>query len=216
MTGTKRPVKEGKNHDARCPNRETRRLLYAQVSSTFTVPSPPLHIYWKFVHHTWPVAPMIPSNPLQQLCDLDGASPQFHEQLSNFFRGSVYRNVLPSPQSESLTWLVEYLDSVRLEITLLHAALTIDVGSCPCFRPQRPGIPGTLERTSKDMRRQCGATEIVHAPGITPGVRVRRDFQRFKGPRETCEDIPRGRPTEGQGGAHLILHFPVFKISHIR
>ena len=57
---------------------------------------------------------MAPHTSLQQLCDLDKTSPQFHEQLSRFFRGSHYQNVFPSLQSEGLAWLVEYLDSVRL------------------------------------------------------------------------------------------------------
>ena len=58
---------------------------------------------------------MIPHNPLQQLSDLDRASSHFHEHLIDFFRGNVYRNVVPGLHSESLAWLVEYLDSVRLK-----------------------------------------------------------------------------------------------------
>ena len=57
---------------------------------------------------------MAPHASLQQLRDLDKTSPQFHEQLSDFFRGDLYQSVFPSLQSESLAWLVEYLDSVRL------------------------------------------------------------------------------------------------------
>ena len=51
---------------------------------------------------------------LQQLRDLDKTSPQFYEQLSNFFCDNVYQDVFPNLQRESLAWLVEYLDSVRL------------------------------------------------------------------------------------------------------
>jgi hypothetical protein len=53
-------------------------------------------------------------NPLQQLHDLDRASPQFHEQLSSFLRGEEYQNAVPNLQGEDLAWLVEYLDSVSL------------------------------------------------------------------------------------------------------
>ena len=57
---------------------------------------------------------MIPHDPLQQLHDLDKSSPQFHEQLLDFFRGDVYRNALKSLQSEDLSSLAEYLDTVSL------------------------------------------------------------------------------------------------------
>ncbi|KAF9644929.1 hypothetical protein BDM02DRAFT_823150 [Thelephora ganbajun] len=59
---------------------------------------------------------MIPRNSLQQLHDLDRASPQFHEQLSNFLRGNEYRNVFPKLQGEDFAWLIEYLDSVLVGI----------------------------------------------------------------------------------------------------
>lgn len=72
-------------------------------------------------------------SPLQQLRDIDKTSPLFHEQLSNFFRRSVYQNVLPNLQNESLAWLVEYLDSVRLKTTLLYRMLNIGVGSLRGF-----------------------------------------------------------------------------------
>ncbi|KAF9643182.1 hypothetical protein BDM02DRAFT_1694073 [Thelephora ganbajun] len=61
--------------------------------------------------------PMILHNPLQQLHDLDRASPQFYEQLSSFLRGNEYRNVFPKLQSEDFAWLVEYLDSVLVDVS---------------------------------------------------------------------------------------------------
>lgn len=57
---------------------------------------------------------MIPLNALQQLYNLEGASPQFLKQLSNFIRKEEYRNAIPNLQGEDLTWLVECLDSVSL------------------------------------------------------------------------------------------------------
>ena len=89
--------------------------------------------------------PTIPHNPLQQLHDLDKTSPRFHEQLRNFFH--AYRDVWPSLQSDRLAWLVEYLDSVRLNLkaALLRAMLNMMnialPGSPRCFRPSRPRIP---------------------------------------------------------------------------
>ena len=56
-------------------------------------------------------------NPLQQLYDLDRSSPQFHNQLRDLLRGEDYRNIVPNLGSSGFTWLVEYLDSVSLQIT---------------------------------------------------------------------------------------------------
>ena len=56
---------------------------------------------------------MVPSSPLQQLYDLDKASPQFHQQLSGFLCGEEYRNPSSKLQSRDLASLAEYLDSVR-------------------------------------------------------------------------------------------------------
>ena len=68
---------------------------------------------------------MAPHDPLQQLRELDSASPHFHEQLGGFLRGDAYRNALPNLPSESLASLIEYLHSVSLQITFLRAGLNI-------------------------------------------------------------------------------------------
>ncbi|KAF9646873.1 kinase-like protein [Thelephora ganbajun] len=60
---------------------------------------------------------MIPSDPLQQLHDLDRALPQFHEQLSSILHSDEYRNVFLKLQSGDLARLVEYLDSVIVGIS---------------------------------------------------------------------------------------------------
>ena len=57
---------------------------------------------------------MVPPSPLQQLHNLDKASSQFHEQLSNFLRKDEYRNPVSNSQGEDLAWLVEYLDGVSV------------------------------------------------------------------------------------------------------
>ena len=61
---------------------------------------------------------------LQQLHDLDRASPQFYEQLGSFLRGEEYQNAAPNLQGEDLAWLVEYLDSVSLQINSLNLRST--------------------------------------------------------------------------------------------
>ena len=99
--------------------------------------------------------PTIPPNwATQQLSFLDKTSPQFQQQLGNFFRGNFYRTIFPSLQSESLAWIVEYLDNVRIETALLRAGfdIIVTVASRRHFRSRESRIPGTLERTSKDMR----------------------------------------------------------------
>ena len=56
---------------------------------------------------------MVPSNPLQQLYDLDKASPHYHQQLSDFLCGEEYGNPSSKLPSPDLASLAEYLDSVR-------------------------------------------------------------------------------------------------------
>ena len=87
---------------------------------------------------------MIPHSPkLQQLHDLDRTSPRFHEQLSRFFRGEEYRNALLNLQSEDLSWLVDYLDSVSLQTSFLYRALRIGTDSRWYLRPCKSRISGT-------------------------------------------------------------------------
>ena len=62
------------------------------------------------------IASMIRLKPLQQLRDLDPSSPQFHEQLNSCLRGSEYRNAVLNLQGEDLSWVVEYLHNVSLQI----------------------------------------------------------------------------------------------------
>ena len=89
--------------------------------------------------------PIIPLHPLQRLYDLDKASPQFHEELRNFFHGNLYRILLPSLRGEGLAWLVEYLDSVRFKIIFLYAMLITNKGSRRCFRSRRARFQRIVE-----------------------------------------------------------------------
>ena len=153
---------------------------------------------------------------LQQLRTLDKASPNFHEQLTDFFRGTAYQHVFQTLQNERLAWLVEYLDSVRLKISSLYPTFDIALASRRHRRSCRPRIPGIFASTPRDMRLQRSITDIVYTFGITPGMCVPRDIQRFQGAHQTREDVPRRRPAEGQGGAFLVLHLTVLKSSQIR
>ena len=84
---------------------------------------------------------MILHHSLQPLHDLDRTSPQFHEQLVDFLRGNEYRDVVPSLQGEDLAWLIEYLDSVSLQTTFFHSALSLGVAPRRYSRPRKPRIP---------------------------------------------------------------------------
>lgn len=71
---------------------------------------------------------MNPTDPLQNLRNLDRASPRFHNQLSDFLREDEYRAAIPNLRGEGLTWLVEYLDSVSLRPIFSHSAPNAGVG----------------------------------------------------------------------------------------
>jgi len=101
------------------------------------------------------------TNPLQPLHDLDRTSPQFHKQLSEFLRGNEYRNVLSSLQKEDLVWLVEYLDSVSLQILSPHSTLNPGVGARQFCRFCKCPVSGITTRAQKHMRHQRGAPEIM-------------------------------------------------------
>lgn len=101
---------------------------------------------------SWPEIPMTPRDPLQQLYNLDRTSPQFRNQLRNFLRGDEYQDVVPSLQSEDLTQLVEYLDSVSLQNISPRPALNAGIGPLRYFRPRECPISGIPARTQKYMR----------------------------------------------------------------
>ena len=153
---------------------------------------------------------------LQQLHSLDKTSPKFHEQLADFFRGDAYQHVFQTLQDESLASLIGYLDGVRLKIPPHHRLmLNLALASHRCYRSCRPRIPGIFASTPRDMRFQKCIAGIVYSFGIAPGMCVPGDIQRFQGAHQTCEGVPWRRPTEGQGGALLVLHFLVPSSSYI-
>ena len=141
---------------------------------------------------------MTPHDPSQSPSDPDKALPKFDELLNNLSRWNLHQNGLPSLQSGSSAWLVEYLDSVRLKITLRRAVmLNVAVDPRRYIRSRRPHTPGVFAGTPKDMQRQGTATEIVYTARIGPWRCVRGDVQWFEGTRKTREDVPWRRPTEG-------------------
>jgi len=119
---------------------------------------------------------MTPHNLLQPLHDLDRASPQFYEQLVDFLRGNWYRDVVPGLQNEDLAWLVEYLDNVSLRTTSPRFTLNDGIGSLRYLRYRQCLVSEITARTQKDMRRQGGASEIVHDFGFSSGMCVRGDL----------------------------------------
>lgn len=152
---------------------------------------------------------MIPHHPLQELHDLDKASPQFHEQLRDFLRGDVYRGALQNLKSEDLALLVEYLDSVSLHIIFPPAALNIGAGSRRNPRPCNLCFPGIPARTQEDLRCSGSVSRIVDSSWISAGIRVRRDLQWFKSADQTCKNALWRRPTENQGGLCSVPCAPI-------
>ena len=131
-----------------------------------------------------PDIPMIRPKLLQQLRDLDTASPQFHEQLTSCIRESEFRSAVPDLQGEDLAWLVEYLDGVSLQPIFPHSALNTMLGSRWHLQSCKHHIPGIVAPTQKDMRRQRGITEILctfngfsprHPTSVPSRIRIRGD-----------------------------------------
>jgi len=53
-------------------------------------------------------------DPLHRLRHLDRSSPEFPNHLTNLLREQGYGDWVTNLQDDDLTWLVEYLDNVRL------------------------------------------------------------------------------------------------------
>ena len=143
---------------------------------------------------------MNPRDPFQRLRDLDRTSSLFREQLTSFFCGSVYQDALPHLRNEDSAWLVEYLNNVRLQVFFLHATLNSGIDSRRYFRPRNVRVPGIPTPTQGGVWRKGSTSEIVHTFRASPGMRVRRNFQRFKSTGQTHQDVPRSGSAEGQEG----------------
>jgi len=88
--------------------------------------------------------PMTPPDSLQQLCNLDRASPQFHKQISEFLRGKDYRNAIPNLQGEDLMWFVEYLGSVSFQAIFPSFCTQHQIGYRRRLQSCRSRVAGTL------------------------------------------------------------------------
>jgi len=69
------------------------------------------------------------ADPLQQLYDLKKSSPRYYNQLRNIIGGKEYRERVLHLGDDDLVRLVEYLDSVSLQMALPHSLFTVIVGS---------------------------------------------------------------------------------------
>ena len=59
-------------------------------------------------------------DPLGQLRDLDQSAPEFPDRLRSLLVGQRYRDCVANLQTEDLTWLVEYLSTVRVCIVFTN------------------------------------------------------------------------------------------------
>ena len=119
---------------------------------------------------------MTSHDPLQQLQGLDKDSPQFYNQLSDFFCGNTYRDALPNIlESENLSWFIELLDSVSPCVVIHCVGLNASIGSRRDFRPRKPCISGILARARRDLPRQGSTPKVMCTFGVSLGVRLPGD-----------------------------------------
>lgn len=105
---------------------------------------------------------MVLSDPLQQLHDLDKTSAEFPTQLSRFLRGNEYQDVVPNLQGEDLVWLVEYLNSVSLQIIFPHSALNVP-RSPPTQALADISDPASVpfQESLHELRKICSVNEVL-------------------------------------------------------
>ena len=100
------------------------------------------------VPQSMPLPAASPSSPaLQELHNLDTSSSNFQDQLCNTLYGKEYMNCVQNLEGDDPTWLVNYLDKVRLRVSFTHSILkpaqTLDilepssVASRKCLRELR-------------------------------------------------------------------------------
>ena len=69
------------------------------------------------------VSRMFTRDPLKELRDLEKSSPWFHDQISDILHAEEYKPCVSDLQGDDLVWLVDYLDQVRLPISLVRFPL---------------------------------------------------------------------------------------------
>ena len=103
------------------------------------------------------------SNPLQRLHRLERSSPQFPDQLANILAGDEYKGYVSALRGEGLVWLIDYLDSVRLDITVPRSFLITSVGPRRS-RSHRPFFSEVPSRAWKNLQQLGDITDIIHDP----------------------------------------------------
>jgi len=71
------------------------------------------------------IRPMSSHNPLTRLRRLDKSSSTFQDQVSNVLYGEEYIQWIPNLQGDDLIGLVDYLDKVRRNVSLLRSPLNL-------------------------------------------------------------------------------------------
>ena len=96
------------------------------------------------------------SSALQKLHNLDASSPDFQDQLCNTLYGKEYMDGVQGLEGDDPTWLVNYLDKVRLRVSFTHSmfkpAQTLDV-----LKPSSVASRKCL----RELRSLCGKMGIV-------------------------------------------------------
>jgi len=62
-------------------------------------------------------------DPLKELRRLDKSSPRFRDQISDILHAEEYKQCVSDLQGDDLAWLVDYLDQVRLPVSLVRFLL---------------------------------------------------------------------------------------------
>ena len=98
-----------------------------------------------------------PNSPaLQKLNNLDTSSPNFQDQLCNTLYGKEYTDCVQGLKGGDPTWLVNYLDMVRLRVSFTHSifmpAQTLDI-----LEPSSVASRKCL----RELRSLCGKMRIV-------------------------------------------------------
>lgn len=144
--------------------------------------------------------PMPLHETLKRLHALDKTSSLFHWHLNSFLRSDEYQLLSPSGlQKEDLASLVQYLDSVSLQVTLLFAVPNTAVGSCQHFRSRSPDIPSMLARTEENMWYDEDNAKFMYGfklssgcwPSIRFGEGARRNIWRVEGAGSTHTVVSR-------------------------
>ena len=98
-----------------------------------------------------------PSSPaLQKLHNLDTSSSNFQDQLCNALYGKEYMDCIQGLKGDDPTWLVNYLDKVRLRVPLAHSIFK----STQALNVLEPSSVAS-RRCLRELRSLCGKMRIL-------------------------------------------------------